>query len=132
MGAHTRLVAALLLAAGQVVSEGLGLVDGLLLALGVVGVDLGRRRVTGGLATAEALALLHGDLGHLELGRRDRGHEGHGERDEAGDEQEAEHCLDSAQAGGDATPVSEGQQGTARAQHRTECAPQAESVQRGS
>merc|ERR1719446_583713 len=38
------------LAASEVVSERLGLVDGLLLALGVVGVDIGRRRVAGGLA----------------------------------------------------------------------------------
>ena len=43
-------------AAGQVLSEGLGLVDGALLALRVVRVDDGRLRVPGGLATAEALA----------------------------------------------------------------------------
>merc|ERR550532_2632712 len=47
---------AVTLAAGQVVSEGLGFVDRLLLALRVVRVDYGRCRVAGRLAAAEALA----------------------------------------------------------------------------
>merc|ERR550539_357343 len=47
---------AVTLAAGQVVSEGLGLVDRLLLALRVVRVDPSRCRVAGRLAATEALA----------------------------------------------------------------------------
>lgn len=61
-----------LLVAGRallhVLLEGIGLVDGLLLALGVVGVDLSRLRVAGGLATAEACA-----PGWYGGGRRRRG-----------------------------------------------------------
>jgi len=91
-----RLRALLLLAAREVVGEGLGLVDRLLLALGVVGVDLGRLRVPGRLTTAEALAALaHGNLGHRQLRRHHRRHEGGGEREAEGNEEHAEHheCL---------------------------------------
>jgi len=67
-----------LTALGEVLGEGLGLVDRLLLALGVVGVVHGRRRVAGRLATAEALAAHRdGDLRRV----RERGHEGRREGD---------------------------------------------------
>merc|ERR1719337_113550 len=52
----TDSAAARCLALREVVGEGLSLVDRLLLALGVVRVDDGRRRVAGGLAAAETLA----------------------------------------------------------------------------
>ena len=67
-----------------------------LLALGVVGVDDGRLRVAGGLATAEALAaLLHGHLGLGQLGALgDRGHEGRGEGNQHSDEEGTEHDPD--------------------------------------
>ena len=73
--------------------------DGLLLALRVVGVNLGRLGVTGRLTTAEALATVHGGLGHAELGRHHRGHEGRGEREAKGDEEEAEHLRGQGGAG---------------------------------
>mmetsp|Transcript_13818 Transcript_13818/g.27802 ORF Transcript_13818/g.27802 Transcript_13818/m.27802 type:complete len:260 (-) Transcript_13818:13-792(-) len=77
---------------GEVVSEGLSLVDGLLLALRVIRVDHGRRRVASGLATAEALALAHGNLGHRPLG--DGGHEGRRDSNQQGNEEETEHDFD--------------------------------------
>jgi hypothetical protein len=51
-----RLLGTLRAALLHVVLERVGLVDGLLLALRVVRVDLGRLRVTGGLTAAEACA----------------------------------------------------------------------------
>jgi len=48
---------------GEVLGEGLRLVDRLLLALRVVRVIRGRGGVARGLATAEALAAVHDDLG---------------------------------------------------------------------
>merc|ERR1719159_831911 len=79
-------------ALGEVLGERLGLVDGLLLALGVVRVVLGRRRVAGGLAAAEALAAVHLDLGGRRA--RERGREGGRERDKHGNDEEAEHdCV---------------------------------------
>merc|ERR1719313_1103166 len=75
---HEARLLALLRAAREVVSERLGLVDGLLLALRVVRVVLRRLRVARRLAAAEALAaLVHRDLRHRDLRRRHRrGHEG--------------------------------------------------------
>jgi len=88
-------------ALGEVLGERVGLVDGRLLALGVVRVDGGRLRVARGLAAelgaariavfARAGTTAHGDLGHLDLGRHDRGHEGRDHGDEDGDHEEAEH-----------------------------------------
>ena len=76
--------------AGQVVREGLGLVDRLLLALRVVRVDHGRLRVTGGLTAAEALAA-HRDLGHLHLRVHGRGHEGRGGSETSDHERTVQH-----------------------------------------
>ena len=79
-------------ALGEVLGERLSLVDGLLLALGVVRVDYGRLWVTGGLTAAEALAAVHGDLRHGQLGALgNRCHEGRGERNKHGNNKEAEH-----------------------------------------
>jgi len=54
------------LASFEVVSEGLGLVNGLLLALGVVRVDLRRSRVASRLTAAETLARPGMDVVHLD------------------------------------------------------------------
>jgi len=59
-------------AAGQVLSEGLGLVDSLLLALRVIRVDDSRLGVPRGLTTAEALARarVHLDVARQRPSRR--------------------------------------------------------------
>ena len=67
-------------ALGEVLGEGLCLVDCLLLTLWIVWVDHGRRRISRCLATAEALAAIHGDLGRGEGARRGvRSQEGGGQ-----------------------------------------------------
>jgi hypothetical protein len=58
-------------------------VDGLLLALRVVRVDVRGRRVAGSLTTAEALAA-HGDLGLRQLGGEGGASEGLSEREHGG------------------------------------------------